>query len=244
MSRRESAEHKHAVKLAAQERYRAKNREKLRLQCKKYREEGREKVWQKTYYEKNRKQLLASQKTPERRDKHRKACREYMRRNRVPLHISDPEQYQRHLKEKIERLKAACKKSADKRRVYTPLTKHIRQRLRSSIYNAIKRQDGIKQGTVHELLGVSIAEFRDFIAVKFKEGMSWDNYGEWELDHKRPVSSFDLTSAYDQFLCFHYTNYQPLWRTDNRKKGAKYEIRPRVRLNERKRVRLYDEAET
>jgi hypothetical protein len=43
----------------------------------------------------------------------------------------------------------------------------------------------------------------------------------WHIDHIKPCSSFDLTKEEEQRKCFHYTNLQPLWATDNRKKADK-----------------------
>ena len=50
--------------------------------------------------------------------------------------------------------------------------------------------------------------------------MTWENYGEWEVDHILPCASFDLEQPEAQRQCFHYTNLQPLWKADNRSKGA------------------------
>jgi hypothetical protein len=55
----------------------------------------------------------------------------------------------------------------------------------------------------------------------FLEGMSWDNYGKWHIDHIRPCSSFDLSDTEQQKICFNYKNLQPLWAEDNLRKGAK-----------------------
>ena len=50
--------------------------------------------------------------------------------------------------------------------------------------------------------------------------MSWDNYGEWHIDHKKPISAFhkDTPPHIINSLC----NLQPLWEIDNLKKSNKY----------------------
>ena len=69
------------------------------------------------------------------------------------------------------------------------------------------------------LLGCTIQEARNHIEKQFIDGMSWENYGKWHIDHIKPCASFDLTKENDQRKCFHYTNLQPLWAKDNLVKG-------------------------
>lgn len=54
----------------------------------------------------------------------------------------------------------------------------------------------------------------------FQEGMNWNNYGKWEIDHIIPCSAFDLTIEENQRKCFHYSNLQALWERDNIVKGG------------------------
>lgn len=76
-----------------------------------------------------------------------------------------------------------------------------------------------------QLVGCSVTDLKKHLEKQFQPGMSWDNWGNdgWHIDHIRPCSSFDLTDPAEQVKCFHYTNMQPLWATDNLKKGSTWE---------------------
>jgi hypothetical protein len=45
--------------------------------------------------------------------------------------------------------------------------------------------------------------------------MSWDNYGEWQIDHIKPLSKFDLTDRQQLHEACNFNNLQPLWAEDN-----------------------------
>jgi hypothetical protein len=94
----------------------------------------------------------------------------------------------------------------------------ISHNLRSRINKALKGID--KAQSTISLLGCSIEDFRKHIENQFREGMNWDNYGSWHVDHIRPCASFDLRDKDQQKICFHYTNLQPLWAFENQSKGA------------------------
>jgi len=74
----------------------------------------------------------------------------------------------------------------------------------------------------------NLEDARLHIEGKFKDGMTWDNWGrgwgcrrEWHLDHIKPLASFDLTDPEQMAVACHYSNLQPLWAKDNLVKGAK-----------------------
>lgn len=71
-------------------------------------------------------------------------------------------------------------------------------------------------------MGCNIQELLSHLESQFSEGMSWDNYGEWELDHVNPLSLFDLTDPVQFKEAANFKNLQPLWKVDNQKKGASY----------------------
>lgn len=78
-----------------------------------------------------------------------------------------------------------------------------------SAFAAKKSQQTLK------LLGCGMPEFMAHLESKFTSGMTWENYGQWHIDHKVPCALFDLTKPEQQAICFHYTNLQPLWAIDN-----------------------------
>lgn len=72
------------------------------------------------------------------------------------------------------------------------------------------------------LLGCSIPDLKEHLERGFKPGMSWENYGEWHVDHIKPCARFDLSDHTQQRACFHFSNLQPLWGIDNLKKSDAY----------------------
>jgi len=95
----------------------------------------------------------------------------------------------------------------------------LSNRLRIRLWEAIRGRT--KAGSAVRDLGCSIVELRARLESQFQPGMTWDNYGEWHIDHIRPLSSFDLTDREQLLQAVHFSNLQPLWATDNLKKGTK-----------------------
>lgn len=112
------------------------------------------------------------------------------------------------------------KKKIWKKNAANKIEYRLREALRKRIQKVLKGQS--KSGRTAELLGCSIEQFKNYVASLFTEGMTWDNYGEWHIDHIKPCASFDLSVTEQQRECFNYKNLQPLWAEDNLRKGAKY----------------------
>jgi hypothetical protein len=99
----------------------------------------------------------------------------------------------------------------------------ILKTLRTRLYHALKNQKADKKYRTKQLTGCELSFLKGYLEGKFTEGMTWENHGDWHLDHIRPCCSFDLKEEEEQKKCFHYTNLQPLWAKDNLSKGGKYE---------------------
>lgn len=88
--------------------------------------------------------------------------------------------------------------------------------LRNRVNKIMNRIEVVKDSTTMKLLGCDAQTVKSFLEEQFTTGMNWDNYGDWNVDHKRPCASFDLSNPEEQKKAFHYTNLQPLWSTPER----------------------------
>lgn len=73
-----------------------------------------------------------------------------------------------------------------------------------------------------ESLGYATDKLKARIEMNFKPGMNWNNYGEWEIDHKKPISIFMKQGITDPKLINALSNLQPMWKKDNRSKGNRW----------------------
>lgn len=94
--------------------------------------------------------------------------------------------------------------------------------IRTRVSKLLKQKNADKYNKFYNYLGCSKEEFILYFQAKFKEGMTWENHGEWHIDHIKPCSLFNLLNEDEQKKCFHYTNLQPLWASENLSKGCKY----------------------
>lgn len=111
-----------------------------------------------------------------------------------------PEQKQKRTQQLTE--------NARKRRK-DPKTK-LKEALRARIYNSMK---DYKDRSTLKYLGCSIDQYKNHLEKQFTSKMTWDNWGTyWEIDHIIPLSKGGS---------FHFSNTQPLTKTENRTKSNK-----------------------
>ena len=72
------------------------------------------------------------------------------------------------------------------------------------------------------MIGYTPVELRMHIESMFSPGMTWDNYGDWHIDHIKPVSAFLNEGETDPSIINSLSNLQPLWAYENLKKGARF----------------------
>ena len=98
--------------------------------------------------------------------------------------------------------------------------------LRGRITRVLANSQSKKSSSTFDLLGTSKAGLIAHLEAQFQSGMTWENQGQWHIDHIRPCASFDLTDPEQQKVCFHYTNLQPLWAKDNLSKNDRLDWVP------------------
>lgn len=114
----------------------------------------------------------------------------------------------------LEKARTKALKSYYKHRI----ARNISRRMRMSL------QGSRKSRSWQDLVEYSLDELKIHLEANFLQGMTWDNYGDWHIDHIKPISSFNITSVdcEDFKQCWTLNNLQPLWKVDNLKKGNKF----------------------
>jgi hypothetical protein len=92
---------------------------------------------------------------------------------------------------------------------------------RNMLKRVLRKGKREKHGGSYEMLGYDRDQLMDHMSSLFTEGMSWDNYGEWHIDHIVPVSLMFEYGVTEPNLVNALDNLQPLWAEDNLKKSNK-----------------------
>ena len=153
-----------------------------------------------------------------------KVCKECRSLSNKKLYIENREEkiesskvYYESNKKKI--IKKSNLKNIEKRK-QDPMFTMIR-RLRNRLWYALHLKGWQKNSNFDKYIGCTHKELIVYLESKFQPGMTWENKGQWHIDHIIPLSS--ATSEAQLYDLCHYSNLQPLWAKDNIKKGNKIE---------------------
>jgi hypothetical protein len=164
-------------------------------------------------YASNKQEYLRQQR--EYRVKNADAIRErrrrYRQRNASKIKVAK-QIYAANNKDKIA-------KALANRRANNPIA-----RMANSMRRSIRRYlDAGQKGEMSsfEIIGCSKDDLRKHLESKFRDGMTWQNYGKhWHIDHIVPLISAKSSDEIKR-LC-HWTNLQPLTAFENISKGSKW----------------------
>lgn len=93
----------------------------------------------------------------------------------------------------------------------------LKMSARGRVGKALRKGGYTKKSKTQEMLGIDWERFQKHIERTFTEGMTWENYGEWHVDHIMPLASANTEE--ELIKLFHYTNTQALWAEENLSKG-------------------------
>jgi hypothetical protein len=114
------------------------------------------------------------------------------------------------------------------------IQKQLKQCIKSNLRHRLKRRSIkiIKPYLKH--LSFTVEELSNHLEANFQPNMSWDNYGEWHVDHIVPDSWFTYFSPEDEYFkkSWSLDNLQPMWAKDNISKGNRFAGRLPAPLNQ------------
>jgi len=117
-----------------------------------------------------------------------------------------------------EKVKESKNKYRNNRYQTDPLFK-LSSNMRSRIIMFIKSSGLKKTSKSFDMIGCTPEYLKQHLEKQFVDGMTWDNHGDWHIDHIIPLAS--AVTPEELTKLFHYSNTQPLWAIDNLIKGDK-----------------------
>ena len=201
--------------------WREKNKDKIKEYSKKAQSKESYKIKRKLYLEKfysnpkNKEKRLKWQKEWRNRDHVKQKRLDYKKRNREHIRKQSCEYAKRP--EVRNRVRNQIRQKLKNDPVFI-----LKSRLRTRFYQYVKRGLAKKQVKTSELIGCDWQYLKNYLQKRFKKGMSWKNFGEWHIDHRKPMAHFNLLDVKQQYECCNYKNLKPMWATDNLSKGARY----------------------
>ncbi|PCI28668.1 hypothetical protein COB55_03580 [Candidatus Wolfebacteria bacterium] len=140
--------------------------------------------------------------------------------------------YQDAYEENKERIKENAKKRLEKNPDYYKLYKRNRRktdhlyRLKQTISNMVRRVLKLigteKEKDSVDYVTYTPEQLKLRMDVNFTDGMSHDNYPEWEIDHTIPIDHFIKKGVTDPKIINALCNLRPRWKTTRVINGVTY----------------------
>ena len=155
---------------------------------------------------------------PETKERLKKNHKNWAEKNKE--HLSKYiKEYRENNVDKIRQIKRDYERN---RKARDPIYKLI-SNFRTAIYTVLKESNVDKYGHYFDILQYTPEQLILHLELQFKDTMSWDNYGEWHVDHKLPITHFNISEMGDEefMRCWSLDNLQPMWGIENIRKSNK-----------------------
>ena len=152
--------------------------------------------------------------------------KEYMSNKSKTWYEQNKEHRKEYLKEyrekNIVKIRKTKRDYERNRKASDPLYKLI-SNFRTAIYQVLKENSVEKNKSYFDILQYTPEELINHLEKQFKDDMTWENYGIWHVDHKLPITSFDIQEMGDEefMKCWSLDNLQPMWGEENIRKSNK-----------------------
>jgi len=132
------------------------------------------------------------------------------------------EYFKEYREKNIDKIREVKRNYEKTRKHNDPLYKLI-SNFRTAIYQVLKESNVEKNKHYFDILQYTPESLINHLESQFDENMNWENYGEWHVDHKLPITSFNIQEMGDEefMRCWSLDNLQPMWGTDNIRKSNK-----------------------
>jgi hypothetical protein len=130
--------------------------------------------------------------------------------------------HQKWREKNIDKHREYKRKYEKHRKDTDPLYKLI-SNFRTAIYQVLKENSVEKNKSYFDILQYTPEELINHLEKQFKDDMTWENYGIWHVDHKLPITSFNIQEMGDEefMKCWSLGNLQPMWGEENIRKSNK-----------------------
>jgi hypothetical protein len=173
------------------------------------------------YWEENKERINSLRRTYEykktkiNREKRAEANKKYNSKEKAKIKAKE-----RRIKTRLRRNELAV--------VYNKILKNrlrkvIRGRLKKILNNTTTNYKTKVLVLINNAIEYDFTDLKSRLECQFRPGMSWDNYGVfgWHIDHKKPLSSFNLEDPKQLKIACMLSNLQPLWANENLQKSNK-----------------------
>jgi len=132
------------------------------------------------------------------------------------------EYHQKWREKNIDKYRETKRDYERTRKLNDPIYRLI-SNFKSAMSTVLKESNVDKYGHYFDILGYTPEELIIHLEKQFTEGMTWENYGEFHVDHKLPISSFNIKEIGDEefMRCWCLDNLQPMWGEENIRKSNK-----------------------
>lgn len=194
-----------------QKSYRSKNKTLIKIKSIEYRTKNKDKIC--AYSSSDKRKLQKKKYYEKNKDKIKLKNKEYYH-----LNSEERKKSSKDYRESIKNTEKYKNSRREYNKKWRKENRHITS-WRKLLRRALNYIGCVKEDRTIDILGYSPIQLKEHMETLFTTGMSWENYGEWHIDHIVPISKFSKETPIN--IINSLDNLQPLWAKDNLIKGNK-----------------------